>query len=481
MSGIAALADLFRDLFSNNELYVWLKSGTEGRQVTDALPGVNVSGSSYAFAAAEVLQRRGLIDTALFERLEHDFPSQADRVREVWGGAAGGSKRVRPPPPAAQSPSVPARGAAPETALGSAPWWRLPTESGVQRLTITIGTDRAWHEPSSLADTTFTCTYALQPGGRPVPGRFTSPWNDQELTEIRAYLSSLNDPPGADKIKTWGLALRRAFEGLDLFVSTLLQSGSGPVEVEIRTLHQGVIGLPWELMTTYDGPNARPIALMKDRVLLRSVFNLEGTRARQADDQGGALLFAWSDAGDPVPHAEHEEALRALLKEELIVVPKASLRSIREAAAASTKPVRAMHLLCHGRPTNAKAWGLSLYGPKGAPVAVEAQQISSLLLENLRDVELLTLAACNGANPGEPYNPLGTVAEAAWSCDVNVIASQLPLPVDAASTLVEVLYPGLIRDRRSLTRAYQQTVSLLHMDYRALDWAKLVLMTRSTP
>lgn len=94
-----ALAQLLRSMYSAEELlrFVHLHFGIE---IANDLPSIHSSTVQLAYALTDVLEARGLIDRALFERLRSERPGwyrEIDAVAQMWLGArrlaTGGSDR----------------------------------------------------------------------------------------------------------------------------------------------------------------------------------------------------------------------------------------------------------------------------------------------------------------------------------------------------------------------------------------------------
>lgn len=86
---LQALYELLALLFDANEFRMWLRFGPQGEEILRMLPGDGQSESELLFKAAELLERRNLVDEAFFERLRQHVPRQAaaiERVRAIWLG-----------------------------------------------------------------------------------------------------------------------------------------------------------------------------------------------------------------------------------------------------------------------------------------------------------------------------------------------------------------------------------------------------------
>lgn len=84
-----ALYELLLFLFEASELRMWLRFSQEGEAVVRMLPGESTSKAELVFKATDLLNRRGLVDAELFDRLRDHLPRQAaviDHVRARWLG-----------------------------------------------------------------------------------------------------------------------------------------------------------------------------------------------------------------------------------------------------------------------------------------------------------------------------------------------------------------------------------------------------------
>lgn len=105
MNKVSALTDLFKSLFSSDELHTFLGMNTS-REIMSALPS-QASLASLAFAAAGVLERRGEVTRELFAAMRNEFPNRTPDIANVemaWFPGAVAPRQplqARQPPPAA--------------------------------------------------------------------------------------------------------------------------------------------------------------------------------------------------------------------------------------------------------------------------------------------------------------------------------------------------------------------------------------------
>jgi hypothetical protein len=77
------LEKLFLDLFESKELRDFLYGVTGGPELIDSLPGGDVSRKEFARAAVDALQKRGVVNTDLFNLLLKKRPGQKDVIKNV--------------------------------------------------------------------------------------------------------------------------------------------------------------------------------------------------------------------------------------------------------------------------------------------------------------------------------------------------------------------------------------------------------------
>ncbi|MGH2901630.1 MAG: CHAT domain-containing protein, partial [Solirubrobacteraceae bacterium] len=259
-----------------------------------------------------------------------------------------------------------------------------------------------------------------------------------------------------------------------------------PVFMTIRSGAAELYVLPWELLTIE--ASGQHIGELPG-VLVRYEWPDTETRVCSVDVEGSRVLFAWSGQ---VPAAEHQAAIHGAcgagaqpFDTERDVLAHASCGRLAErlkAATAEDKPVRILHLLCHGTATGS-TFGLALDGDEDgdSTVAVDAGRLRQILAPHADTLRLVVLAACDGGNVGAVGNQLGSVAQALHRIGIPaVIASRFPLSTSGSNRLAARLYESLIGGKATLEEAFIAARQHLAEDATQLDWASLQLYARAS-
>lgn len=370
-------------------------------------------------------------------------------------------------------------------------WWAFtaspPSTNLVLKLSMVRGSD-----PPRIR-----CRYRLDTPskrGKEAGTQFELLWSVEELAALKHAFRNPYEEYDPARIKLYGSRLRQAIGNstkLDRAFRDLLDN-DGERRLVIQDLVPQIAQIIFEaLPLTVQQVQAPFVALAGNAVVRRIAEGDRRPRPGTPTDDG-TLLFAWSqprrkeDERRIVPHARHGRVLRKICKRngiEMVTVPNASLEKIRNAARKAQengKPVRALHLLCHGAEVGA-VWGLEIDAShKGA---VDPTQLNALLHNDLPHLALLTLHACNSADPGSDtednlMNLLGSVADSSYAAGADVVACQVPFTFNGSIIAVREIYSQLLSERRSLAQAVQATVAKLYKDppHNYHDWAAMVLM-----
>lgn len=309
------------------------------------------------------------------------------------------------------------------------------------------------------------------PGGRSRDVAF--PWSHELLTRLEA----LRGPDVADAVaRELGATLREFLEpagwdGIERQIADAVYDES-PVVVTIRSSAAELYALPWELL------RLRGLGMALGAIptlLLRYEWPETRTRALSGAPGPGRVLFAWSDAGGDVPAEEHARALAETIAAD--VMPQVSARQLAEAlraAEASTRPVRALHLLCHGAPGDD---GL-LLGTPAARERVSPEELTRVLFAHADMVRLVTISACHSGDAALGGR-LASVAQMLHRAGfAAVVASRFPLSVEGSTRLTRALYAGALARDGTLEEAVRGAKAALAHDVSSMDWAGLQLYAR---
>lgn len=248
------------------------------------------------------------------------------------------------------------------------------------------------------------------------------------------------------------------------------------VELTISSEAAQLYMLPFELLREKTG--GTPLGL-EPRISVR--YQWLGRRAARAEGGGerGRLLVAWAAPKHDVPHAEHIRELVAAdvpwsfnPDPEVDVVAKASLRSLTErldAAKAEGRPVRVLHLLCHGA-----AKGVALHGADDHSVEVVDPGGLARTLEGYASmIRLVVICACDSAKQSSLDAHLGSVAQELHRVGFPwVLASRFPLSRDGSVALTRALFRDLRGGLSTIDRAVWEARRALASSH---EWATLQL------
>jgi hypothetical protein len=355
---------------------------------------------------------------------------------------------------------------------------------GPEPLTLTLELARAANADSAEAFVFAPQSYVLRgPGGG--FHNATLPWNESLLSDLAAVRQPGRDPVVVQRL---GERLRDFLSSTEWPVTEdKIRTAVGtrrPVFMTIRSGAAELYVLPWELLTIES--SGQHIGELPG-VLVRYEWPDTQTRPSSIDADGARFLFAWSGQ---VPAAEHQAAIQRACSAgsqpfdvDHDVLPHTSCGRLADqlkAATADGRPIRILHLLCHGTATGS-TFGLALDGdqPGDGMVAVDAGRLRQILAPHADTLRLVVLAACDGGNVGAVGNQLGSVAQALHRIGIPaVIASRFPLSTSGSNRLANMLYQTLLGGA-SLEEAFIAARQHLAEDATQLDWASLQLYARA--
>ncbi|QRK12260.1 CHAT domain-containing protein [Archangium violaceum] len=258
-----------------------------------------------------------------------------------------------------------------------------------------------------------------------------------------------------------------------------------PVRLTLRLEPAELCVLPWELLTLE--PTGQALSDLEGCTLC---YERPGTRSfhppASPSPAGGRILFAW--AGD-VPAAAHQRALAQACARAGYdfdpgrdVLPQVSIASLERALRACEEPIAALHLLCHGAPSEPGAYGLAWSSPwmDGEPHVVDAAALRAALEPHAERIRMVVLCACRGGDAGLPGNHLGSPARELHRAGLaSVVASRLPLSTGGSVTLTRTLYGELLGRHTSLEQALAEARKALRLEGARMDGASLQLYARA--
>lgn len=276
--------------------------------------------------------------------------------------------------------------------------------------------------------TVLVCPVAGLPRSVGEPVRLVSPLTPADLEDLRWYLEDYLEIPvagfenrGSDivaRLLHWGQALFQLVFGAGPARDAYVRARErGAVEIVVRSLSPGWLGLPWELMT--DPERSTPLVL--DGVVLSR--SLPGADCDIALPVGGPRLRVLMVISRPAGSADVAYRMIALpLLSRLVAVPGRvelvvlrpptldALHSALLAARDAGRPFQVVHFDGHGALTGSRAEAPNVFAspdfggtllfekPQGGPDAVSADRLGHVLKE--ARVRVVVLNACESGAVG---------------------------------------------------------------------------------
>ncbi|MGB1016792.1 MAG: CHAT domain-containing protein, partial [Nannocystaceae bacterium] len=252
------------------------------------------------------------------------------------------------------------------------------------------------------------------------------------------------------------------------------------VFITVRSNAAELYALPWELVTI--GKTSKRLGTLPG-VVLR--YEWPETKTTPSRPGGGRTLFAWSNAGGPVPHEGHLKAIGDAYREGgisfdpdrdvLACMNALALDQALSDATTKNNPYSILHILAHGTAIGS-TFGLLL----DAHDAVDAEHLTRILEPHASTLRLVVLASCDGGNTGAFGNHLGSLAQALHRVGIqSVVASRYWLSSQGSTTFTTTLYDSLLVQRRSLEQAFNDARTRLK-GRPGLDWASMQLYARAS-
>ena len=314
------------------------------------------------------------------------------------------------------------------------------------------------------------------------------PWHEPWL---RQALEALEESePGSEVLERLGRCLRDFLRPThwtreeDRIVRALNAQPPRPIHLTIRSANADELyHLPWELLPL----RSRRLVTLED-CLIRYECLPVPSHERPPSPQG-RILFAYSNAGGWVPAVAHEKAIREACEKagfrfdpQQDVLHDVSRKTLVDKLNDTSRPVTALHLLCHGTQVSSNAYGLTFSSVEASnhPDRLDSTQLRDLVFSspNARSLRLVTLCSCQGGDAGTPAHLLGSVARMFHTQGVPaVIASRMPLSCAGSVSLTETLYEGLLA-QRNLRTVLSAIRSRLRNEVKSWDWLSIQFYSR---
>lgn len=332
---------------------------------------------------------------------------------------------------------------------------------------------------------TRACTYRVSMDGDRVAD-VEVPW-----PELLPQLAALEGTRSLTGLETLGRELQRVlrpagWDRAEERISAALARGERPI-VQLNSHAAELTLLPWELIPL----SASGQRLGQGQVLLRYAWPGTRTLGLRAGASPGRLLFAWSDAGGPVPWTAHKSAIMeacargaVAFDESTDILPHVSLRSLSNRLAQGGAPIQTLHLLCHGS-SLADApgtFGLTLDSPSNGPHdgMVDGAALTALLAQYAGALRLVVLCACRAAGHVAGMSQLGSVAHSLHRAGIQcVIASRSLLSIDGSISLTRRLYGDLIGSGATVEESFLRARAELNVHAGRRDWIDVQLLARA--
>ncbi|NOK03986.1 MULTISPECIES: SAVED domain-containing protein [Myxococcus] len=300
---------------------------------------------------------------------------------------------------------------------------------------------------------------------------------------------------GAVLLEQFGLELRQilvptVWPRLESKVIEALAEGR-PVHLTLYSDRADeIFHLPWELLNLTGGRRLGTLA----SCLIQYECATDFHSALQIPPTG-RILFAYSEAGGNVPFSEHMTALEGTCRDAGLyfdpdqdVIPHVNQSRLAAKMADASRPVTALHLLCHGGSRNedgAKYHGL-IFDPKRDDDSesdfVDAAALRHLLFESCdsRALRLVTICACQGGDAGTPGLALESNARMLHRQGIPaVLASRLPLTCRGSITFTKTLYQKLLVCQENMRTALASARSELARKEPSHDAISIQLYARA--
>jgi hypothetical protein len=308
------------------------------------------------------------------------------------------------------------------------------------------------------------------------------PWDAPVLQEGLAELTK--DQPDVFKLERLGHCLRDFLATANwAWAESELDRAwreRSPIHFTIRSDAPEMYYLPWELLPVK--PSWTQLGQMQD-CLIRYEW-----RWSQSQDSGMAPCRILLASSGNVAFEKHHEALVAACqavppssRPDLIVLPNTTRQSLTRALNDASRPITALHLLCHGTPLRDNTYGivLSPAGEYEKPDKLAAMELRGIISGCASPPRLIVLSVCLSGDVGKPEYHLGSIAQTLHLQGIPaVLASRMSLSTRGSIQMTKVLYTELLGPDGNLRRAISEARKKLY-ELKSKDWASLQFYGRA--
>jgi hypothetical protein len=314
------------------------------------------------------------------------------------------------------------------------------------------------------------------------------PWDAPEFWDV--FMRLQKPSPDSETLKLMGKYLRDFLHKTDwsrdeAAINQALENQQ-PIDLTIRSNAAEMYTLPWDLLLLE--PSDRQLASV-DECLIRYEWARDLPDPSSRSVPKGRILFAFSEAGGRVPFNEHLDVIQEACTKAGIefnlqhdVLRNVTRKTLADALCDKSRPVTALHLLCHGTLKRKNVYGLMLHREKAedGPDKIDALEFQGLLPSSTTPLRLVTLCACEGGDTGTPGHIVGSIAQALHRQGIPaVLASRYPLSVEGSNILSRELYTELLHGQGNLRKALSNARAQLRREPDCTDWASLQLYARA--
>ncbi|MFP2905475.1 SAVED domain-containing protein [Pyxidicoccus sp. 3LFB2] len=315
--------------------------------------------------------------------------------------------------------------------------------------------------------------------------RATFPWGEPELVQA---LADLEKPiPDSYVFARLGKYLQDFLHGTPWAkdedrINRACKAGR-PIHITIRSNAPELYYLPWELLKLE--PSGRLLVELPD-----CFIRYEWPQRPPEDELPrpvGRILVAHPATDGALPIEGHLKAIAEACRKEGFefdldrdVLSPVTRTSLAKALSDTTRPVTALHLLCHGGMKPNGSYGLRLDSMEMGrpPEHLDSEELRPLFTA-ARSLRLVILCACQSGDAGRPGPLVGSVAQMLNRQGIPaVIASRMPLSTEGSTLLTETLYAELLGSSKDLCKAFSFSRQRLLREQRRKDWASLQLYAR---